>query len=489
VLPAALLAGLAGVVAFDQSSPVPVAPPAASFILAIITLATGFVVRYLWQRSEIDGATVQSLPDPLFALYLAVVVLTGVRVAVVLAVLTPMLVRIPDMLRQPERLRVAVREAAGAGITTLAAGVIYLTVGGVSAPRFAPFRGHFLGAVAASAVMVLGIACMRGLEDAARGMPFGRAVLAYFRSPTLRFQVLILSICPLLPLAEVLDDVEAEFAWILFFVPLCAVYYLALVSARLQQRTDELQVTVEQLGVSRRREAELLDYAALVTHAQEDERRRLARELHDDTAQALIALSRGLDTLAVRQVEPPLSTHDTHFIGELGELAKRTLDSVRRACQDLRPSVLDDLGLAAALESLAHSVTKRGLRCAFRGEGTTRSCPPEIEVTIYRIAQEALSNAVQHAHASEATLTIVYLPTRIQVHVEDNGLGFDYAGVVRSHSTLSRDEQELRPGLGLMGMRERASLIGARLQVQSDPEHGTTVSLDVPLGSKSAATA
>ena len=84
-------------------------------------------------------------------------------------------------------------------------------------------------------------------------------------------------------------------------------------SVRLEQRTHELQKTVAELGAVRRREAELADYAALITRAQEDERRRLARELHDDTAQALIALSRGLDALASRRVEPPLSSYDVRF--------------------------------------------------------------------------------------------------------------------------------------------------------------------------------
>src|SRR5260370_9191274 len=116
-----------------------------------------------------------------------------------------------------------------------------------------------------------------------------------------------------MPLAEQLDDVETEFAWTLFLVPLCAVYFLALVSVRLQQRTGELQDTIAQLGVARRREAELTDYAALITRAQEDERRRLAPELHDATPQALTALARGLDALPTRPPDPPLPPCDPPF--------------------------------------------------------------------------------------------------------------------------------------------------------------------------------
>ncbi|HST90369.1 MAG TPA: sensor histidine kinase, partial [Ktedonobacterales bacterium] len=240
----------------------------------------------------------------------------------------------------------------------------------------------------------------------------------------------------------------------------------------------------------------------LVTRAQEDERRRLARELHDDTAQALIALARGLDTLGGRAVEPPLPDGDARFIADLRGLARRTLDSVRQACYDLRPSVLDDLGLAAALASLAQSVTRRGLRCAFTEHGTYQPCQPEVEVTIYRVAQEALANALQHAHASRATLQITYTPDAITLRVQDDGRGFDYAAALRAVPGDPREDVTRAPaaglnddttpaghetytvtymGLGLLGMRERASLIGARVEVESGPGRGTTVLLSAPM--------
>jgi signal transduction histidine kinase len=480
-VPFVLLASLAVWALTDRTFPVPVAPPAGPFILVGITLAVAGIVRWLRLRFNVEGAAARVLPDPLFALYLAVIILLGVPIAVLVAAVAPLVATIPEALRQPWQVRQMLRLSAGAAVTTFVAGLTYLAIGRPFVTPESSLRGHFIGAIAASVVMVLGIASMRALEEARRGAPFRVAWLAYFTSAALRFQVLVLSIGPLVPLAEVLDDVESEFAWMLFLVPLCAVYYLALVSVRLQQRTDELQLTVAQLKVSRRREAELSDYAALVTQAQEDERRRLARELHDDTAQALIALSRGLDSLAARQVEPPLSAHDTHFIGELGELAKRTLDSVRRACQDLRPSVLDDLGLAAALESLAHSVSQRGLDCSFSREGEIQACAPEVEVTIYRITQEALSNARQHAHASRASLIIAYRPAHIGLRIEDNGAGFNYVALLNAHNELSATDQETRPRLGLLGMRERASLIGAQLLIQSEHGHGTVVTLTVPL--------
>jgi signal transduction histidine kinase len=179
-----------------------------------------------------------------------------------------------------------------------------------------------------------------------------------------------------------------------------------------------------------------------------------------------------------RRAEPPLSSIDVRFSEELGDLAKRTLESVRRACQDLRPSVLDDLGLSAALESLAHSLSSRGLDCDFQQQGESIAYAPEIEVTIYRIAQEALANARQHARATETSLDISYETDRIVLRVRDNGTGFDLPAKVGQIPSGGSDQ---RPGLGLLGMRERAALIGAQLTIASLPHAGTTVTLTVPL--------
>jgi signal transduction histidine kinase len=240
--------------------------------------------------------------------------------------------------------------------------------------------------------------------------------------------------------------------------------------------------------VAREREAALEDYAALITSAQEEERRRLSRELHDDTAQTLVALSRGLDALSSRRPDQLVAEHDTRFIAELGDLAKRSLDSIRRACQDLRPSVLDDLGLAAALASLATSTTQRGLECEFEQEGeSSRPGTREFEVTIYRIAQEALSNARRHANATSAKITLKYDEDWLTLTIADNGQGFSVTETLsRVRSPQAQGDAELRSGLGLRGMRERAGLIKARLEIESDPELGTTVTLTVPLSAPAA---
>src|SRR5205823_13325066 len=222
----------------------------------------------------------------------------------------------------------------------------------------------------------------------------------------------------------IFDDRAAELAWLFFLVPLFAIYYLALISTRLSIRTDELQLTLQDLNSSRRREDELRDYASLITRVQEEERRRLARELHDDTAQALIALSLGLDGLGRVIGKHQLPAKDIHWLASLQNLADSTLEGVRRACRDLRPSILDDLGLRAALEWLSDSSSTRGVPCTFKCIGLPQPTTPESEIAIFRIVQEALSNIWRHSHATQASVELIYLPYHLQLKVWDNGKGF-----------------------------------------------------------------
>ncbi len=475
--------------------------PHGGVALAALSAAAALFARWMRQRFNVAGQVARALPVPFSTLYLASIILAGLPAALVIAALLPFLDELVAW-RHGSDLQAALRKAASGMLITLAAGACFVVTANALRPHLPHFQADLIGALVGAAAMYAGIGCGRALEW--KGLPGlrPRTLLDVFTTPALRFQLLLLSVCPLLPLVALVDDTVAELAWALFLIPLGAVYYLALVSVRLQQRTEELQRTVVQLGAARRREVELTGYAALVTRAQEDERRRLARELHDDTAQALIALSRGLDTLGGREAEPSLADGDARFIADLRGLAKRTLESVRQACYDLRPSVLDDLGLSAALASLAQSVTHRGLRCAFTEHGIYQPCQPEVEVTIYRVAQEALANALQHARASRAELHITYAADAITLRVHDDGRGFDYAATLRALPGDRRDDP-LRPpaagpaggiapagnetynvtymGLGLLGMRERASLIGARVEVESGPGRGTTVLLSAPL--------
>ncbi|HLX41143.1 MAG TPA: histidine kinase [Ktedonobacteraceae bacterium] len=301
----------------------------------------------------------------------------------------------------------------------------------------------------------------------------------YLQSPVLLFQALVLSVGPLLPVVDIFDNVVAEIAWLFFLVPLFAIYYLALVSTRLSIRTDTLQETLSDLSSARRRQDELRGYATLITRVQEEERRRLSRELHDDTAQALIALAMGLDGLGRALGQRDLAEKDREWFASLQTLAAHTLEGVRRACRDLRPSVLDDLGLRAALEWLSDGSSSRGVPCTFTCRGTPVSTTPEDEIAIFRIAQEALTNIWRHSGATQAEIEVLYLPDELHVAIHDNGNGFDLQETFdTAHNSQS--------SLGLVGMRERATLIGATLTIRSSMGAGCSVELNLPLASLTA---
>lgn len=468
--------------------PLPVPPPGGVWAISLAAFAVAVLSHHF--RLRVGVATAPRLPKPRYAMYIAAIVIAGTPAAVLIAAICPFLVYALDLAQGRARLATIVREGATDAAITLVSGLLYVTITGPQYPFDALLRSsdmwrHVIASLVASVIMFLGVICADALSrEGSTASVFGRLGEG-LRDPLLRFQLLLLSVGPLVPFAEFMDDRVSVFAWTCFLAPLTAYYYLALLSVRLQQSTAEVLATSAKLGASRMREAELSGYAALVTRVQEDERRRLSRELHDDTAQSLIVLSRGLETFTSREEGRPITSRDKQLLGDLVDLSKRTLEGVRRACQNLRPSVLDDLGLSAALESLAQLVTRRGLPCAFNQIGEYEPWPPEIEVTLYRIAQEALTNTQRHAHATRATLTIAYHLTRVEVRIGDNGIGFDYGAVARLQRERDDDQRDLS-GLGLVGMRERASQIGGTLDVSSTPGHGTTITISVPLASLDA---
>ncbi|WP_054520672.1 sensor histidine kinase [Thermanaerothrix daxensis] len=207
----------------------------------------------------------------------------------------------------------------------------------------------------------------------------------------------------------------------------------------------------------------LRDYINAITTAQEEERRRLARELHDDTIQSLIALKHRVQ-FALDSVRDPRSRR---VLQELGELAENTIENLRRLTRALRPIYLEDLGLVTALEMLSREIEHAsGIRVGFQCIGTEKRLDPRIELSLYRIAQEALNNVLRHSRAQEALLTIEF-GDQICLEIRDNGVGFQLPASLTDFAT--------RGHFGLLGMRERAELIGARLEVFSAPGEGTRV--------------
>jgi len=202
-----------------------------------------------------------------------------------------------------------------------------------------------------------------------------------------------------------------------------------------------------------------------VVEAQELERRRLARELHDETGQALTSILLGLKALEENS-EDSASRAATE---ELRELVVSTLQDVRRLAVELRPSALDDFGLVAALERLATSFAEQtGISVDFQSALADERLPEEVETALYRIVQESLTNVVKHAQARRVSILLARKNGAVKAVVEDDGQGFDPA-------------EQTDDGYGLMGMRERLALLGGRLEVESGRDGGTTIAAEVPV--------
>ena len=213
-------------------------------------------------------------------------------------------------------------------------------------------------------------------------------------------------------------------------------------------------------------------YLQRVTMAQEEERKRIARELHDDTVQKLIVLSRELDELGSKASR--LSGHEKAQLDGLWHQTNGIIAGLRRLSQDLRPETLDRLGLLPSLEWLASNVKEHsGIAVEVITDGDQRRLDPEIELVLFRIVQEALSNVGRHSQATAAQIIVEFGDRRIRIMVKDDGQGFH---VPMGIGDLAKDGK-----LGLAGMQERAKLINGAVTVQSEPGKGTTVTVEAPV--------
>jgi signal transduction histidine kinase len=201
-----------------------------------------------------------------------------------------------------------------------------------------------------------------------------------------------------------------------------------------------------------------------VVTAQEAERKRLARELHDETGQALTSILLGLRAVEEASGDERRSA----AIESLRDLVRATLQDVRQLAVELRPTALDDFGLVPALERLISTFAEStGIHVDLEARLPER-LPPEIETALYRILQEALTNIVKHARATRASIVITRKQSSVTAVVEDDGIGFEPGSAPAD-------------GLGLVGMRERVGLLGGRLAIESTPEAGTTLLAEVPV--------
>lgn len=213
----------------------------------------------------------------------------------------------------------------------------------------------------------------------------------------------------------------------------------------------------------------LHNYVGAITETVENERRNLAQELHDETLQSLIALGQYTQFALHWNKDPKVEK----TLDQVMNLAEQGMKNMRRLVQGLRPIYIEDLGLATALEmQLTKNDRPDGVEIKFKLEGKERRLQPEVEMALYRIAQEAISNMIRHAQARNAWLSLSFKPHEIALEIHDDGQGFN----------LPRDPiHYARMGhYGLLGLYERAELIGAKLTIQSSPGKGTKILLNLP---------
>ena len=226
--------------------------------------------------------------------------------------------------------------------------------------------------------------------------------------------------------------------------------------------TEEVaRIELAFLRMIRRLEAERRRAGSAALRAQEEERARVARDLHDEVNQSLTGLLLRLE--AMREAAPPELEPE---LAETRSLANQAMRELLSLARQLRPTALDDLGLAAAIAGQVEQLRRPGLEAELSTEGDFSDLDGDVQLVVYRVAQEALTNAARHSEAQRITVSLRRAGPGVELQVSDDGCGFAF-------------EQSER-GLGIGGMRERALLVGAELTIESRPDDGTTVRLSVP---------
>jgi len=270
---------------------------------------------------------------------------------------------------------------------------------------------------------------------------------------------------------------------------------------RVMERTAQLTVTNEELRreITEHKEAEaererlfaelrqsheqLRTLSSRLVEVEESERKRLAREMHDDIGQSLSALMMQLGT--AHSLLPKSATAARTILKETEDLTQETLERTRSMIADLRPSILDELGLIPALRRLGDELHKStGAAITMKVTQLPKRLPPQIEVALFRIAQEALTNIRRHAQASQVTIGLTKEPGHVILSVEDNGVGLEN----QAPASSSSDTKVVAGGpvipaghFGLIGIQERVKLRGGKFQMTSVPNQGTTIRVELPL--------
>lgn len=232
-----------------------------------------------------------------------------------------------------------------------------------------------------------------------------------------------------------------------------------------------LQASLRDVTRQRQRQQELRSFAAHVLEVQEEERRRIAQELHDDVVQGLILLCRRLDTAEEQtsaRAEPARAE-----IAAARQATEEMVSALRNFTRGLRPPALDDLGAITSIRRLLDDLGARtGINWEISVEGEQRRLTPAAELGLFRIAQEAIRNVERHAGATQIQVELRFHPARVELAISDNGRGF---------RAPAPSESEPAGGLGLVGMQERATSLGGSLGIMSAPEQGTTIAAAIPV--------
>lgn len=235
---------------------------------------------------------------------------------------------------------------------------------------------------------------------------------------------------------------------------------------QLVRLVDTFNDTLDELETN---QARLRELAVQVIDAQEGERKRIARELHDDTAQVLFA-----QLLSVTALKSSTNDEVRQTAERLESMTVEAIEGVRRLALELRPPALDDLGAREALGDLAQRFSEQsGIDVVLDVNGVRDRLAPELELVLYRVAQEALTNVVKHASAKHASVTLTRHPTRVELTIDDDGTGFS--------PTLDRVRDESGLGLGLFGMAERAALVGGSFSITPLSPSGVRVRVSIPI--------
>lgn len=224
---------------------------------------------------------------------------------------------------------------------------------------------------------------------------------------------------------------------------------------------------VQQIGKYR---AGIRQYVADITNSQEEERKRIARDLHDDTVQTLIAIGQRIELIKGFADNP---TEVRSRLSDLRTMVTTAITSVRQFSRDLRPLTLEDLGLAAAMQYLVNQLEQNdGIEVTLEIQGEVADIPNDMEIAIYRILQEALNNVRKHAHATKVSVLARFTPRQIRLSVRDNGRGFDVPDDITDFTSSGN--------FGLMGLQERAQLFGGSIKIKSYPNQGTIMEMTIP---------